>query len=830
MANTYVDYTAVASQTDYNFSFEYLRDEHVKVKVDDVIVTNYTIVTSPVQLIRFDTAPTASAEIRIYRDSRGDFSPLVDFVDGSVLTENELDEAYRHNLFVSQEASEGTGNELLNKKGGANYDAEGNKIINLGSPTTATDAATKSYVDQTIDNAELVGGSPATVSLGVYDVTSTNDTLKQLRAWTADIENTSASTVTATSSTTARSLADRFSDSINVLDYGAVFDDEASASANVTALNAAITQALTNNSCLYIPQGKLYLDQQITINGGEYSLRVLGAGKNVTKLCWTASAASAGIVFNLYDFGTVQDNKASVAFEQFELLIKQSNVGTALQINGDAQKDSAAGNVITDRVHPRVLIKDLNIRGETYYLHGWNVGLDLDNTHIVFVEGLTTLGRVDVSLNTVSDLANAYQVSEAGIKVRGDGSPTNIVFERIYVQAYQYGLLIQETAEGIFVSNSTFIVCRDGVYMASNDPNTAFQYEPMLNVLNCHFDIFRYGIFAENVAQGNLQSNLMYIRLVNPSTGGDPDYTEPSSILLSRYTTEFNISNNIFIDTEVGYRGPSIVVNGQGNSITDNIFRIDHDATPDEPKIQLGNTSFANIIRGNKIVKEGASTDLNGSAIEYNELTDDYLYNNLGPTHSVVLTNSKTLTDFTDNGFAVGLTSGALAHIRKQTATQPSNDDLLFLQQVYGKFSAGEDIYDLSTTTVLGNCFGTITRLESNDVHNLGTSLASTGWVTQDKAATALANGATMMFDTFRTDIAAEDYIVQVWLAKDDGGTNAITLSSGTDYQVYQMQTNEVRMYLHASGFLLFGTGGTTSRVSYATGGWDYIKVVVQAR
>jgi hypothetical protein len=152
MANTYVDYTAVASQTDYNFSFEYLRDEHVKVKVNDVIVTNYTIVTSPTPTkIRFNTAPTAGAEIRIYRDSRGDFSPLVDFVDGSVLTENELDEAYRHNLFVSQEASEGTGNELLNKKGGANYDAEGNKIINVADPDTGQDVATRHFVETLYD-------------------------------------------------------------------------------------------------------------------------------------------------------------------------------------------------------------------------------------------------------------------------------------------------------------------------------------------------------------------------------------------------------------------------------------------------------------------------------------------------------------------------------------------------------------------------------------------------------------------------------------------------------------------------------------------------------
>jgi hypothetical protein len=194
MANTYVDYTAVATQTDYNFSFEYLRDAHVKVKVNGSEVTNFTIVTSPVQLIRFDTAPVANADIKIYRDSRGDFSPLVDFVDGSILTENELDESYKHNLFIGQEASEGQGGEQLTKKGLEHYDAEGNKIINLFTPSDATDAANKAYVDDTIDTAIALGGSPAIVSLGGYDVTALD-------------------------STTPRSLADRFANIYHVFDF-----------------------------------------------------------------------------------------------------------------------------------------------------------------------------------------------------------------------------------------------------------------------------------------------------------------------------------------------------------------------------------------------------------------------------------------------------------------------------------------------------------------------------------------------------------------------------------------------------------------------------------
>ncbi len=242
MANTYNDYTGDGSNRYFNLNFEYLRDDHVKVKVDGSEVGFVINTDLPTKRVYLNTVPANGAKVKVYRDSRGDFSPLVDFVDGSVLTENELDEAYKHNLFVSQEASEGTGNELLNKKGGDNYDAEGNKIINLGTPTDSTDAANKGYVDQTIDNSIALGGSPAIVSLGGYDVT-------------------------ALGSTRARSLADRFDDVVNVLDYGA--STSASASANVTAINAAITDANSTGATVFIPSGTYDVDDSLTaITGG----------------------------------------------------------------------------------------------------------------------------------------------------------------------------------------------------------------------------------------------------------------------------------------------------------------------------------------------------------------------------------------------------------------------------------------------------------------------------------------------------------------------------------------------------------------------------------
>ncbi len=161
MANTYVDYIVGASQTDFAFSFPYLDDTHVVVQLDDstgaspggkfytVSTGDYSIITSPSALIRFSSAPETGARIRIKRDSASD-TALVDFENGSVLTEVELDRAYLHNLYLSEEIEEGSGKNTMTKDPvDGNYDADLAKIKNLADPTNPQDAVTKNYADTT---------------------------------------------------------------------------------------------------------------------------------------------------------------------------------------------------------------------------------------------------------------------------------------------------------------------------------------------------------------------------------------------------------------------------------------------------------------------------------------------------------------------------------------------------------------------------------------------------------------------------------------------------------------------------------------------------------
>ncbi len=154
---TFADHTGDNSTTSFAFSFPYLDDSHVVVQVDQASVSggafdtkaltdDYTIQTSPTSAIIFNSAPATGDRIRIKRDSASN-TALVDFENGSVLTEVELDRAYLHNLYLNEEIEEGSGKNVMTKNISGNFEADLAKIVDLADPTLAQDAATKNYVD-----------------------------------------------------------------------------------------------------------------------------------------------------------------------------------------------------------------------------------------------------------------------------------------------------------------------------------------------------------------------------------------------------------------------------------------------------------------------------------------------------------------------------------------------------------------------------------------------------------------------------------------------------------------------------------------------------------
>jgi hypothetical protein len=144
MALSYQNYQPTNNTTDtFSIPFTFTAESEISVTVDGVAQTGLTFPsTSSVQL----TSPVASGSLVQVRRTTSLASRAVDFASGSVLTEEDLDNSAIQLFHASQEAVDRVG-DTIGLDTTNRWDAGNNRIINVGTPTSNTDAATKSYAD-----------------------------------------------------------------------------------------------------------------------------------------------------------------------------------------------------------------------------------------------------------------------------------------------------------------------------------------------------------------------------------------------------------------------------------------------------------------------------------------------------------------------------------------------------------------------------------------------------------------------------------------------------------------------------------------------------------
>ena len=189
------NHNGTGSQNNFAISFAFLANTEVDVKVGGVLKTlgtHYNIVGSQVQFTSGNTPPSGVANVVFIRDTNIS-AKKVDFADGSVLTETDLDNNSDQILFAQQEFT----NDYVRRDGSqtitGNFVFEG--ATDDGNETTL--AITDPTADRTITVPDVTGtlvttGDTGTVSNNMLAdaelkelATMANDTASSLADLTA---------------------------------------------------------------------------------------------------------------------------------------------------------------------------------------------------------------------------------------------------------------------------------------------------------------------------------------------------------------------------------------------------------------------------------------------------------------------------------------------------------------------------------------------------------------------------------------------------------------------------------------------------------------------
>jgi hypothetical protein len=131
--------------------------------------------------VTLDTPLVGEQTVRIKRTTPID-EPLVDYTNGSVLGESDLDATALQSLFAAQEVADAADN-LLHTNDAGDFDFEDNRGVNLAAPIDLHDAVNKQYADEqsgtaaqqaAVDQAEAAAAEAALTLVEILEIDLTN--------------------------------------------------------------------------------------------------------------------------------------------------------------------------------------------------------------------------------------------------------------------------------------------------------------------------------------------------------------------------------------------------------------------------------------------------------------------------------------------------------------------------------------------------------------------------------------------------------------------------------------------------------------------------------
>jgi len=181
MAYSYTEYTGDGTTQTFTIPFAYEAQSEVAVFVAGTQLASSDFSFLSTSTISINTAPANNANVRVERNT--DLTNrAVDFVDGAVLSEADLDTAMIQVFHGAQEAID-TANDAVSLDADGTFDAQNRRIKNVADPSAAQDAATKNYIENVwltpsdktqLNNLNLTNLNTVATDISNVNTTATN--------------------------------------------------------------------------------------------------------------------------------------------------------------------------------------------------------------------------------------------------------------------------------------------------------------------------------------------------------------------------------------------------------------------------------------------------------------------------------------------------------------------------------------------------------------------------------------------------------------------------------------------------------------------------------
>jgi hypothetical protein len=369
-------YTGDGSTLNYSVTFPYIEQAHVVVTLDGVtktLNTDYSFTTS--STITFTIAPSASVVIKFTRSSSRT-TRLVDYQDGSTLTEATLDQDGNQSFYMAQEAIDITANNISLSTATDQWDALNKRITNVANPVNNNDAVNKTYLENTwlstSDKANLT--TVAGISGAVSTVAGISSAVTGVNSNNADVST----------------VAGQISPTNNI--------------STLAGINANITTVANNNADVSTVAGQISPTNNIsTLAGLDTEITSLGAiSGDITTLAGFNSADISTVAGQISPTNNIQ-TVAGLDTEISALYNIRTDITAVANIASDIQD-------VQDKIAElQTVANDLNEASSeidtvaTYINQVDAVGTDL--------LGANNIGTVATNIGSVNEFSQRYRVS-----------------------------------------------------------------------------------------------------------------------------------------------------------------------------------------------------------------------------------------------------------------------------------------------------------------------------------------------------------------------------------------------------------------------------------